>query len=89
MTGFSKYAYAKKMSEKLPILRTAMGVTQGEFAEILGITRQSYVAYEAGQRTVPWKQILSMQYVFEHCKETQELSTFYHLRLTSDDIFRN
>ena len=34
----------------LPVLRAAIGISQGEIAEYIGVSRQTYCAFEIGKR---------------------------------------
>lgn len=44
----------------LPVLRAAIGISQGELAEYIGISRQTYSALETGKRDMSWDTFLSL-----------------------------
>jgi DNA-binding XRE family transcriptional regulator len=50
-------------SEDLRIRRDSLGVTQGELAEALGVTRQSVYMWEAGKTNIPALLDLALRYI--------------------------
>lgn len=44
----------------LPTLRTYLGISQQELAEYIGVTRQTYCAFEQGKRKMAWSDFLSL-----------------------------
>lgn len=44
----------------LPVLRVAIGISQGEIAEYIGVSRQTYCAFEIGKRQMSWNTFLSL-----------------------------
>lgn len=57
----------------LPILRAAIGISQGEIAEYIGISRQTYCALEIGKRQMSWNVFLSLFLFFISNSETNNL----------------
>ena len=48
------------LTEILPILRAAIGISQGELADYIGVSRQTYSALEIGKRQMSWNTFLSL-----------------------------
>lgn len=61
------------MSAILPVLRAAIGISQGEIAEYIGISRQTYCALEIGKRQMSWNTFLSLFLFFISNSETNNL----------------
>ncbi len=57
----------------LPILRAAIGISQGEIAEYIGVSRQTYCALEIGKRQMSWNTFLSLFLFFISNTETNNL----------------
>lgn len=63
----------KKMTQSLPALRTMLQLSQAQLAELIGVGRQTLVAFETGKRTMTWNTFLSLLFVFSQREETKEL----------------
>lgn len=61
------------LTGKLPILRAAIGISQGKIAEYIGISRQTYCALEIGKRQMSWNMFLSLFLFFISNLETNNL----------------
>ena len=59
--------------KNLAALRTMLHLTQAQFAELMGVTRQTLVRYETGKGTMPWNTFLSFLFVFIQRTETRDL----------------
>ena len=57
----------------LPILRAAIGISQGDIADYVGISRQTYCALEIGKRQMSWNTFLSLFLFFISNSETNNL----------------
>ncbi len=57
----------------LLILRAAIGISQGELSEYIGVSRQTYCALEVGKRQMSWNTFLSLFLFFISNTETNEL----------------
>jgi len=57
----------------LPILRAAIGISQGEIAEFIGVSRQTYCALESGKRQMSWDTFLCLFLFFISNSETNNL----------------
>ena len=61
------------LTEILPLLRAAIGISQGEIAEYIGVSRQTYCAFEIGKRQMSWNTFLSLFLFFISNAETNNL----------------
>lgn len=61
------------LTPMLPVLRTTIGISQGEIAEYVGVSRQTYCALESGKRKMSWNTFLSLFLFFISNKETNNL----------------
>lgn len=61
------------MTDNLPILRKKLGLTQEEFAAIIGVDRSTVAAIETHKRTMSWSLFLASLMVFTKNKETDKL----------------
>jgi len=81
--------YAKAMAENLPVLRAKLNLSQGELADMIGITRQTLSAAECGSRELAWNNFISLLYIFTQNEMTLPLLTalgIYTIEL--DSLFR-
>lgn len=68
-----------RMVEYLPSLRNAMDISQDEFAQLLGVTRQTYNAVETQKSKMSWTLYLSIVTIFLANENTKELIREYGL----------
>lgn len=61
------------LTEILPILRADIGISQGELADYIGVSRQTYSALEIGKRQMSWNTFLSLFLFFISNSETNNL----------------
>ena len=61
------------LTEILPLLRAAIGISQGEIAEYIGVSRQTYCAFAIGKRQMSWNTFLSLFLFFISNAETNNL----------------
>lgn len=61
------------LTEILPILRAAIGISQGELADYIGVSRQTYSALEIGKRQMSRNTFLSLFLFFISNSETNNL----------------
>lgn len=61
------------LTSMLPVLRTTIGISQGEIAEYVGVSRQTYCALERGKRKMSWNTFLSLFLFFISNQETNNL----------------
>lgn len=48
------------LTPMLPVLRATIGISQGEIADYIGVSRQTYCALEVGKRKMSWNTFLSL-----------------------------
>jgi len=63
----------------LPLLRTAVELTQAQFGKKIGISRQTIVAIENGKRPLPRSVYLAMVLVFKQYDDSTMLLESYKL----------
>ncbi len=61
------------MTDNLPILRKKLGLTQEEFATIIGVDRSTVAAIENHKRQMSWSLFLASLMVFTKNKKTDKL----------------
>ena len=68
-----KETLARKLACELPTLRAKVGVSQDDIAKATGISRQTYGAYEKGDRPIPWSMFLALLFYFDYIPSTHRL----------------
>lgn len=68
-----KEVMIKKLVVELPILRAKVGVSQEDIANTIGVSRQTYGAYEKGDRSIPWSVYLALLFYFDYIPSTHRL----------------
>lgn len=63
----------RMLTGMLLILRAAIGISQGELADCIGISRQTYCALEQGKRQMSWGTFLSLFLFFISNEDTYGL----------------
>lgn len=61
------------LTPMLPVLRATVGISQGEIADYIGVSRQTYCALEIGKRKMSWNTFLSLFLFFISNSETNSL----------------
>ncbi len=61
------------LQENLPSLRAKMGISQEELANVIGVSRQTYYAMEAGKRDMMWTTYLALMFFFNSVDRTAEM----------------
>lgn len=77
-----KYEHAKRLALELSALRGKIGTTQEEIASAIGVSRQTYGAYENGTRPIPWSAYLALLFYFDYIPST-------HYMIRQLDLFPN
>ena len=62
-----------RLVDELPVLRTKMGVSQDELANMIGISRQTYSSLETRKRKMTWSIFLSLLLIFDYKEQTQDV----------------
>lgn len=73
LTENKKKMLIERVSEELVALRAKAGLSQEEIANILGISRQSYGAFESGKKEMTWRTCISLIMYFEYNHKTQDM----------------
>ena len=68
-----KAELASTLANSLPVLRATIGISQGEIAEYIGISRQTYCALEQGKRAMSWTVFLSLFLFFISNNDTNNM----------------
>ena len=79
-------SYIAKMTDCLPVLRKQANLTQGELAEIIGVSKFTVLAIEKKQRAMSWGAFLSLLFVFSKNEQTDKLLKVYGI--DTNDINR-
>lgn len=58
--------------DELPVLRTKLGVSQTEIADMIGVSRQTYSSIETRKRKMSWSIYLSLILVFDCNSKTHD-----------------
>ena len=61
---------ATQLAIELPALRGKVGASQEEIASAVGISRQTYSAYENRTRPIPWSLYLTLLFYFDYIPST-------------------
>lgn len=62
-----------RLLDELPVLRTKLGVSQTEIANLIDISRQTYSSIETKKRKMSWGTFLSLILVFDSNQQTHKL----------------
>lgn len=72
--------YIKALTEELATLRARSGISQGDLAKVIGVSRQTYSSIECGNRLMSWSTYLSLILFYDYNNATRKL-------LRSSDAF--
>jgi len=61
------------LRNELPVLRAKARVSQGEIAEKIGISRQTYSSIETGKREMSWTTFLALIAYFQNNENTKKM----------------
>nr|WP_300788578.1 helix-turn-helix domain-containing protein [uncultured Acetatifactor sp.] len=61
------------LRNELPVLRAKARVSQGELAEKIGISRQTYSSIETGKREMSWTTFLALIAYFQNNENTRNM----------------
>lgn len=65
-----KETLSKRLAIELPALRGKVNASQEELASAVGISRQTYSAYENRIRPIPWSLYLALLFYFDYMPST-------------------
>lgn len=63
--------FCRTMAVKLPSLRKISGLTQAEFADISGLSRQTVSNIESGRINLKWNTCLAFAFIFQAHPDTR------------------
>ena len=69
----NKNELIEKMADNLPMLRTKLGFTQEEIAEMIGVSRHTVISMENKKRPMTWNTFLSLILIFSGNADTKML----------------
>lgn len=72
-TKDEKQKLIAKLTAELPALRGKVGASQSKIAEAIGVSRQTYSAYETQAREIPWTIFLALLFYFNSMPSTHYL----------------
>lgn len=70
ITKNQQLAFIKALTSELVSLRAKIGISQGELARLIGVSRQTYSSIECGKRLMSWNTYLSLILFFDYNKIT-------------------
>ena len=73
MTDEKKNSLLEKMADNLTMLRSKLGLTQSELADIIGLSRFTLIAIENKQRKMTWNTFLSLLLVFKNNNDVNKI----------------
>lgn len=73
ITKKEQQAYIDKLAAELSTLRAKVGISQGDLAKLIGVSRQTYSSVESGNREMTWNTYLSLILFYDYNKETHNL----------------
>lgn len=81
--GTMQEEYINRMVKNLPVLRTAIDMTQEQLGAKLGVSRQTIVAIENEKSPLTWSLYLAMVCVFQQYEKTQILLDSFKIFFSS------
>ncbi len=73
LTNEERQKYIDALSEELTVLRAKAGISQGELANIIGISRQTYSFIEVGHKRMSWSTYLTLIFFYDNLIATRGL----------------
>lgn len=73
LTEEDKEKFIDALTENLPALRAKVDVSQGDLAQLIGISRQTYCAVESKLRRMSWSTYLSLILFFDYNQATHQM----------------
>ena len=73
VTEEEKSKYINALTNELPPLRAKVGISQGELAYFIGVSRQTYSAIESGKREMSWSTYLALVFFFDSNQGTRQM----------------
>ena len=73
LTEAAREALISRFVDELPVLRTKLGLSQTELANLVDISRQTYSSIETRKRKLSWGIFLSLVLVFDSNSQTHDI----------------
>lgn len=73
LTDAEKKALIAAITPELVPLRSKAGISQGELANLIGVSRQTYGAIERGDREMSWNTYLSLVLFYDYNQKTHQM----------------
>lgn len=73
LSEYDREQLISRLVDELPVLRTKLGVSQTEIANLIDISRQTYSSIETKKRKMSWGTFLSLILVFDNNQQTHSL----------------
>lgn len=65
--------YINALTEMLGMLRAKSGISQGDLAKVIGVSRQTYCGIECGIRLMSWSTYLSLILFYDYNNATRKI----------------
>lgn len=73
LTDEDKDKFITALTENLPALRAKVGISQGDLAHLIGVSRQTYGAIEGKLRKMSWDTYLCLIFFFDYNHATHRM----------------
>ncbi len=91
-TEYEKAFLVKKFATELPALRGKVGISQEQLAKSVGVSRQTYNAYETMTRPIPWNVYLALLFYFDKNSGTHNMLRqldLFPISINKDELYEN
>ena len=69
VTKYQQARFIDALTSELAPLRAKVGISQGDLAALIGVSRQTYSAIECGKRKMSWNTYLSLFLFYDYNKD--------------------
>ena len=69
ITKTQQMQFIDALTNELAPLRAKVGISQGELATLIGVSRQTYSAIESGKRKMSWNTYLSLILFYDYIND--------------------
>lgn len=73
VTKYQQARFIDALTSELAPLRAKVGISQGDLAALIGVSRQTYSAIECGKRKMSWNTYLSLILFYDYNKDTHQM----------------
>lgn len=78
LTKYQQARFIAALTGELAPLRAKVGISQGDLASVIGVSRQTYSAIECGKRKMSWNTYLSLILFYDYNKATHQMLRNVH-----------